>query len=321
MKAVMWRKYGDTKKALSVESDIAIPEITKDNQVLVKIEYASLHPGDDHIMRPLMFPIRFMFGLFSPKNRVFGMNGSGIVHKVGDSVTEYKVGDKVFTDSIGLGALSEYQLVTDKRCCKIPSHMSTKEAAALGTSSSTAQYIVDLLDIKENQTVLVTGASGGVGSSLVMLFNQAGVIVTGVASGKHEESIRKLGANEFIDYKKTDWANDDNKYDYIVDCYNTLNSKGIKTMVAKKESIYYHIGGNAFMSAVWASITDKKVNLLTYDTNHETMKNLVKNLEKDELKVPIAKGFDSLEKVFDAMDFLMNSNKSVLGKLVIKVQQ
>jgi NADPH:quinone reductase-like Zn-dependent oxidoreductase len=75
------------------------------------------------------------------------------------------------------------------------------------------------------------------------------------------------------------------------------------------------------MSAVWASITDKKVNLLTYDTNHETMKNLVKNLEKDELKVPIAKEFDSLEKVFDAMDFLMNSNKSVLGKLVIKVQQ
>ena len=93
----MWRKYGDTKKALSVESDIAIPEITKDNQVLVKIEYASLHPGDDHIMRPLMFPIRFMFGLFSPKNRVFGMNGSGIVHKVGVSVTEYKVGDKVFS--------------------------------------------------------------------------------------------------------------------------------------------------------------------------------------------------------------------------------
>ena len=92
-------------------------------------------------------------------------------------------------------------------------------------------------------------------------------------------------------------------------------------MVAKKESIYYHIGGNAFMSAVWTSITDKKVNLLTYDTNHETMKNLFKNLEKDELKVPIAKEFDSLEKVFDAMDFLMNSNKSVLGKLVIKVQQ
>ena len=51
------------------------------------------------------------------------------------------------------------------------------------------------------------------------------------------------------------------------------------------------------------------------------MKNIGKNLEKDELKVPIAKEFDSLEKVFDAMDFLMISNKSVLGKLVIKVQQ
>ena len=105
MKSVIYKKYGSAE-VLEI-SEVEIPKITE-NQILVKVQAVSINPADWHFMRGMPYLVRLQSGVLKPKIGKFGLDMAGVVEAVGVSVSEFKVGDVVFGESIG--ALSEYSV-------------------------------------------------------------------------------------------------------------------------------------------------------------------------------------------------------------------
>jgi NADPH:quinone reductase-like Zn-dependent oxidoreductase len=131
-------------------------------------------------------------------------------------VTTLSAGDEVFC--FGRGAFAEYALVADDRLAYKPPGLSFERAATLPVSGVTAlQAVHDHAHVQESQHVLVTGASGGVGSFAVQLAKAAGAHVIGVCSPAKAEFVRALGADEIVDHTREDFADGSRRYDVIID--------------------------------------------------------------------------------------------------------
>ena len=103
MKSVTYKKYGSAD-VLEI-SEVEVPAITE-NQVLVKVQAVSINPADWHFMRGTPYLVRLQSGLLKPKKGNFGLDMAGIVETVGAKVSEFKVGDEVYGES--MGALSDF---------------------------------------------------------------------------------------------------------------------------------------------------------------------------------------------------------------------
>ena len=131
-------------------------------------------------------------------------------------MTTFSVGDDVF--GFGRGAFAEYALVADDRLAHKPPTLSFEHAATLPVSGVTAlQAVHDHGHVQESQHVLVTGASGGVGSFAVQLAKAAGAYVTGVCSPGKADFVRSLGADDIVDHTRQDFADGSRRYDVIID--------------------------------------------------------------------------------------------------------
>jgi NADPH:quinone reductase-like Zn-dependent oxidoreductase len=135
---------------------------------------------------------------------------------VGSAVTNFRVGDEVF--GIGQGAFAEYAVAPAGKLIHRPAGLTAEQAAVIAISGSTAlRAVTDIGRITAGQEVLVTGASGAVGSYAVQLAKAAGARVTGVCSTAKIDLVRSLGAEQVIDYTRDDFADGTRRYDVIVD--------------------------------------------------------------------------------------------------------
>ena len=128
-----------------------------------------------------------------------------LVETVGDGVESFKQGDAVYgmTLSILSGGYAEYAVAKTDSIALKPESITFEEAAAIPTAALTAwQAMFNLANLSSGQRILITGASGGVGSMAVQLAKAKGAIVIGTASGKNEQFVRDLGADEFVDYTR-----------------------------------------------------------------------------------------------------------------------
>ncbi|MEZ5175514.1 MAG: NAD(P)-dependent alcohol dehydrogenase [Acidimicrobiia bacterium] len=214
MKAVVQRAYGsaDTLELVEVDS----PEIGP-TEVLVEVWAAGVDRGVWHIMTGLPYLVRIMgYGLRRPKTAVLGFDLSGRVVAVGAEVERFEVGDEVF--GIGRGSFAEYAVADESKLVAKPTGITHAEAAVAAISGTTAvQAVTDVGRLEPGQTVLVIGASGGVGSYAVQLAKALGGTVTGVARGAKAGFVQDLGADYVIDYTKTDYLDGASRYDLIVD--------------------------------------------------------------------------------------------------------
>lgn len=217
MKAIVTNKYG-SPETLQLK-EVAKPT-PKDNEVLVKIHAAAVNPLDWHFMRGSPFFMRFMLGLFKPKSPVLGADFAGRVEGVGKDVTLFRPGDDVFGDVSGgnLGAFAEYLCVSeDAAIVPKPSNISFEQAAAVPVAAITALQSIRAAKLKAGQTVLINGASGGVGTFTVQLAKHFGAHVTAVCSGRNLELVRSIGADHVIDYTREDFSRNGRTYDVIID--------------------------------------------------------------------------------------------------------
>ncbi len=213
MRAIVRDRYGDTEV-------LHLDEIPRpgpgDHDVLVRVAAAGLDRGAWHAMTGLPYLSRLIFGLRRPKNAVLGTDVAGTVIAVGPAVTRFSVGEEVF--GFGRGAFAEYALVADDRLAHKPPGLSFEHAATLPVSGVTAlQAVHDHGRVQEGQHVLVTGASGGVGSFTVQLVKAAGAHVTGVCSPAKADLVRSLGADDIVDRTREDFADGNRRYDVIID--------------------------------------------------------------------------------------------------------
>jgi len=215
MEAIVQDEYGEADEVLRLERT-GKPEIA-DDHVLVRVRAAGVDRGVWHLMAGLPYPIRVAgYGLRAPKSGVRGSDVAGTVEAVGKDVTTLRPGDEVF--GIAEGSFAEYASARADKLAPKPASLTFEQAAAVPVSALTAlQAVRDHGRVQPGQTVLVIGASGGVGSFAVQIAKAFGAEVTGVSSTSKVDLVRSLGADHVIDYTQAGIADGDKRYDVILD--------------------------------------------------------------------------------------------------------
>jgi NADPH:quinone reductase-like Zn-dependent oxidoreductase len=215
VKAVIQEQYGPPFEVLSLQ-EIDMPVIKKDDEVLVRVHTAAVHAGDWLLMSGRPPILRLMFGLRKPRKRIPGFDLSGYVEEVGSKVTELRPGDEVFGTCNG--SCAEHVVTSAKRLAPKPANLPLKDAAAIAVSGITAlRGMRDAAKLQPGQKVLITGASGGVGTFAVQIAKSLGAEVTGVCSTRNVDLVRSIGADHVIDYTRQDFTQGDERYDIILD--------------------------------------------------------------------------------------------------------
>jgi NADPH:quinone reductase-like Zn-dependent oxidoreductase len=184
--------------------------------VLVRVHAAGLDRGTWHLMTGTPYAVRLATGLRRPRQPVPGLDLAGTVVAVGAAVTRFVPGDEVF--GIGTGTFAEYALAKEGKLAAKPARLTHEQAATVAVSGLTAlQAVTDIAGVRPGQRVLVTGASGGVGSYAVQIAVAAGAEVTGVCSTAKADLVRSLGATHVLDYASDDFAAVADRFDVIID--------------------------------------------------------------------------------------------------------
>lgn len=229
MQAIRYRCYGPPA-VLALET-VAKPVPAAD-ELLVRVHAAALNPLDWHYMRGEPYFMRLESGLGRPRDPRFGSDFAGVVEAVGSSVTRFRPGDAVFGGADG--ALAEYLTVRESGAVALkPAQVSFADAAAVPIAGLTAlQALRDKAGVKPGQKVLVNGGSGGVGSYAIQVARALGAEVTGVASARNQELMRSLGADQVIDYTRTDFTQGPQRYDVIVDNVGNHSPLALRRVLA-----------------------------------------------------------------------------------------
>jgi NADPH:quinone reductase-like Zn-dependent oxidoreductase len=210
MKAVQIERYGNEDVVGIAEVDQPKPGA---GQLLVKVKAAAVNPVDWKIRDGL----GELFGLKPPL--ILGCEVAGTVEAVGDNVKDFALGDNVY-GYLGAhsGGYADYVAAPASEFVLKPERIDFYTAASVPVAALTAwQGIFDHGKLASGQRILITGASGAVGSMAAQLAKNKGAHVTGTGSGRNEESVKKLGADEFIDYKKAKFEEQMSAVDVVFD--------------------------------------------------------------------------------------------------------
>jgi NADPH:quinone reductase-like Zn-dependent oxidoreductase len=217
MTALVQETYGADPDQVLRLAEVARPT-PGDGEVLVRVRAASVDRGTWHLMAGLAYPIRLVFGLRRPRFANPGRNLAGTVEAVGAGVDGIRPGDEVYGVAAGNGTFAEYVIARPDRLAAKPANLSFAEAATVPVSGSTAlQAVRDHARVRAGESVLVLGASGGVGSFAVQIAKAMGAEVTGVASTAKLDAVRGLGADSVVDYTTEDPVDGRRRYDVVLD--------------------------------------------------------------------------------------------------------
>jgi NADPH:quinone reductase-like Zn-dependent oxidoreductase len=247
MKAVVYCDYGPPD-VLRI-ADVARPT-PGDDELLVKIHAVAINPLDWHYLRGTPYIMRLDTGLRKPRVTRLGVDYSGTVEAVGRNVTRFQPGDEVFGGRNG--ALAEYITAREDRSVVLkPAELTFEQAASIPIAAVTAlQGLRDKGNVQPGQSVLINGASGGVGTFAVQIAKSMGAEVTGVSSTRNLELVRSLGADYVIDYTNEDFTAGDTRYDVILDLVGN-RSLTENRRVLKPDGIHVLIGGGGPDDGLW----------------------------------------------------------------------
>jgi len=258
MKAIVYTQYGPSN-VLQLK-EVAKP-VPKEYEILIRIKATAVNSGDVRLRKADPFAVRFFFGLRKPKINILGSVFSGEVESVGAEVKRFKVGDQVFghTD-MHFGAYAEYICVPEDSSLALkPSTISHNEAASIPFGGVAALHFLKKAMIKENQKVLIVGASGAVGSAAVQLAKSYGAIVTAVCSTANIDLVKSIGADKVIDYTKEDFTQLGEIYDVIFDAVNTISvSRSLKLLRKNGTMILSAAGLSETFQGLWAGLSSHR---------------------------------------------------------------
>ncbi len=210
MKAIRIHSYG-ASCVLKYE-DVAVPDIGPD-EMLVKVHSTGLNPVDWKIRE----------GLFSGMHKlplIPGWDFAGTVERCGALVSGFKPNDRVFAlpDITRDGSYAEYIAIRADEAAHVPKGMPLEEAAGVSLASLTAwNALFKFARLRAGQTVLIHGASGGVGTFAVQLAKIAGAYVIATTSAANINFIKSLGADDAIDYRSEDFSKKLKNIDVVMD--------------------------------------------------------------------------------------------------------
>ena len=324
MRAALAPRYGSAD--VVQEAVLDRPTIA-DDEVLVQVHAAGVDRGTWHLMTGTPYLVRVLgFGLTRPKQPVPGLDLSGVVVAVGTRVQRFEVGDEVF--GAGRATFAEYAAAPERKLSHKPATISFESAAITGISGSTAlQALTDAGGLQAGQTVLVIGASGGVGSYAVQIATALGAHVTGVSSAAKAPFVTRLGAEAVIDYADGDYLDGSTRYDLIIDAGGLNPVRRLKRALTPAGTLVIVGGegggtwtggiGRNLRAAVLSAFSRQRLTALINREHHESTDRLAELLTTGAV-VPQIGGRYPLARVRDALADLEAGR--ITGKAVILVR-
>jgi NADPH:quinone reductase-like Zn-dependent oxidoreductase len=307
MKAYVYEKKA--KKLVLSEVDIREP---KGNEVLVKICAVSMNAADYRSLK---------MGIV-PKAKIYGSDISGIVEKIGPEVKGFVVGDEILADlsGCGMGGFAEYATIPETVLAHKPKNLTFPIAASLPMAAVTAlQALRNQGKITKGESVLIYGASGGVGSFAVQLAKYFGCEVTGVCSGKNKETVKSLGADEVVDYQQTTLCDINGGFDLILAIHGGHSLRQYKKMLNKNGRLVV-VGGElaqifkALIFGPLLSLGKKKVTVLMAKPNTDDLSKIAELVSQGKIRAPMeaVSAFSQLPEVLEEVGKGHCSGKHVI---------
>lgn len=322
MRAVVQHEYG-SPDVLHIE-DVAAPT-AGDGEVVVRVVSTSVHAGNAMLMRGIPYVMRLGFGLSRPRNPIPGLDIAGVVDQVGPGVSRFAVGDEVFGE--GRSALAELAPAKHERLIRKPPELSFDEAAVLVVSGLTAlKAMRDVAKVQPGQSVLINGASGGVGVYAVQVAKAMGATVTGVCGPTNVELVESLGADQVIDYTATDVTQAGQQYDVILDNVGNVPLSAWRQVLTERGTLMPNSGtaGGRWLgtlprmgeAAAISLISKQKLATFLSTPNAADLQALTDLVLSGAVR-PVISATYSLEEAADAMRVVVSGHTS--GKVVITV--
>ncbi len=314
MKTILIDRYGPPDVLDYRDRDLPV---AKGDRVLVNVIASSVNPVDWKVRRG-------DFGLISGFDfpKALGSDVAGIVEAVGDSVETFQPGDEVFgfISPLEGGAYAEYLTIPAENLAAKPTRLSFAEAAAVPLAGLTAmQALLDLGELRPGFSVLINGASGGVGSLAVQLAKAFEANVTGVCSAGNQGMVSQLGADQVIDYTETDFTRQDlPKYDLIFDavgkrsfaeCSQVLTSEGIYVSTLPTVELVGAITQTFFFPG-------PKARLVLAQPKSRDLNSLAELLDSGKVKAVIDRTY-ALDDIAQAHRY--SESQRAVGKIVITI--
>ena len=317
MKAIVYEEYG-SPDVLELR-DVGKPT-PKEDEVLIKVEAASVNPAEWHGLRGTPWMARLETGFLRPKHPILGADIAGQVEVVGRNVTQFKPGDAVFGRSY-FGGYAEYVCVPEERLALKPVNLSFDEAAAVPLTAVTGLQGLRKGQIQSGQKVLINGASGGIGTMTVQIAKSYGAEVTGVCSTRNLDLVRSLGADYVIDYTQEALAQTGQRYDLVIDAVGNLTVADY-TQLLRLNGICVVLGfedpGRLYQvifKGMWVSMTgSQKIKLMNANVNKKDLE-FVKELIEAGKVVPVIDRSYPFREIPEALRYL--GKKHARGKVVI----
>ncbi len=312
MKAVVIREYGSPEVLQYQEVE---PPKIKPDQLLVKVRATCVNPVDWKIRKGML---KLITGNKFPM--ILGFDLSGDVVEVGSQVTRFKPGDAIY-GNVGLlgGAYAELAAVPEKSVALKPTNMTYEEAASVPVAALTAlQALQDLAHIQPGQTVLINGASGGVGTFAVQIAKALGAEITAVCSTKNSDLVKSLGADRVIDYTQQDFTQGTAQYDIILDAVAKQSFSSCK-QVLKPYGIYINTlptPETILQSVLTAFIPGKKAKFILETPRSQDLLYLKELIEAGKIRSVIDRTFPLQEL---AAAHAYSESERAVGKIAITV--
>jgi NADPH2:quinone reductase len=322
MRAIVVQKYGGTE-VLKIE-ELPTPQ-PGNKEVLIKIHAAGVNPVDTYI-RDGYFPQLCKFPL------VLGMDGAGVVEAVGAGVTRFKPGERVFCYTLGQGCYAQYCVVPDDRCWPLPGKLSFAQGSCIGIPYFTAyKALFQTGHSKKSKSVLVHGASGGVGIAACQLAKHAGMTVFGTAGTQEGlKLVKEAGADHVFNHRDSDYvekimaATNGEGVDLIIEMLANVNLQKDLQMI-KKKGIVAIVGSRGTIEINPGNLMGNQgavmgVAVLDYpkDELAEASSAIVRGLESGYLAPVVDKEYP-MDKVAEVHKDVVE-NSGTKGKLVIMIK-
>jgi len=211
MKALTFKRYG---KAPAIGlADVPRPT-PKADELLVQVHAVGLNPIDNMIPTGMFKPV-----LHFQLPATLGSDLAGVVTEVGSRVTRFKPGDAVFASifDLGTGSLAEFAVVPERAAAPKPTNLDFVQAASIPMVGLTSwQALKERLTLRVDQKVFIPAGSGGIGTFAIQLAKHLGAKVGTTTSTGNVELVRRLGADEVVDYKQQEFEQVLHGYDAVL---------------------------------------------------------------------------------------------------------
>lgn len=319
MRAIVYTKYGPPEVAKLTEVPKPIP---KDNDLLIKVYSSTVNRTDSGFRSAEYFISRFWTGILRPKHQILGCEFAGIIEEIGQGVTTFRKGDKVFGfNDKTCGGHGEYLSIAETDAVTtMPDGLSFDEAAALTEGAHYALVDIKAAKVEKGQKVMVYGATGAIGSAAVQLLKHFGAIVTAVCNTKNVALIKSLGADVVIDYQTNDFTKTEDRFHFIFDAVGKSSFGECKPLLTQK-GIYIstELGKNAeniYFALTTPILGTKRVLFPMPSISKEDVIFLKVLVERGEYKPVIDKHY-TLDQITEAYKYVESGQKT--GNVILKI--